>query len=125
MEFVQRELKWNSTMLVSHNKSSQLYGLSLLLQHPSNNFFYTTEYVIVVTHREMWQNIGPILSSQADLASFSLEVSKKLGLRYHQPSKPVHLSLDADAKKVEDNVQKPNVDQDELDSIANLFKKDE
>lgn len=51
------------------------------------------EYVIVATHREMWQNVGPILQSQADLASFSLEVSKKLNLRYHNPPKPIHLSV--------------------------------
>lgn len=51
------------------------------------------EYVIVATHREMWQNVGPILQSQADLASFSLEVSKKLNLRYRNPPKPIHLSV--------------------------------
>jgi hypothetical protein len=56
------------------------------------------EYVIDATHREMWQNIGPIKQSQADLASFSLEVTKKLGLRYHSPPKPIHLSLDKPKK---------------------------
>ncbi len=52
------------------------------------------EYVIVLTHREMWQNIGPILQSQADLASFGLEVAKKLNLRYISPPKPIHLSTE-------------------------------
>ena len=52
------------------------------------------EYVIDATHREMWQNIGPIKQSQADLASFSLEVTKKLGLKYHSPAKPIHLFWD-------------------------------
>jgi hypothetical protein len=70
----------------------------------------------------MWQNIGPILSSQADLASFSLEVSKKLDLRYHQPPKPVHLSFDTIASKEEGNVLKPSVGQDDLESVAELFK---
>lgn len=51
------------------------------------------EYVICVTHREIWQNAGPILQSKADLDSFSLEVSKKLNLRYHNPPKPIHLSI--------------------------------
>lgn len=51
------------------------------------------EYVIDVTHREMWQNIGPIKQSQADLASFSLEITKKLGLKYTCPPKPIHLSF--------------------------------
>ena len=86
------------------------------------------EYVIVVTHREMWQNIGPILSSQADLASFSLEVSKKLDLRYHQPPKPVHLSFNKVKRR---NVgeggvlNKTSVGQDDLDSVADLFKKED
>jgi len=52
------------------------------------------EYVIDATHREMWQNIAPIKQSQADLASFSLEVTKKLGLKYHSPAKPIHLFWD-------------------------------
>ena len=50
----------------------------------------------------MWQNVGPILQSQADLASFSLEVSKKLNLRYHNPPKPIHLSMKNKRKKVVD-----------------------
>jgi hypothetical protein len=75
----------------------------------------------------MWQNIGPILSSQADLASFSLEVSKKLDLRYQQPHKPVHLSFDTNSGKEESNVLKPSssVGQDDLESVAELFKHDE
>ena len=86
------------------------------------------EYVIVVTHREMWQNIGPILSSQADLASFSLEVSKKLDLRYHQPPKPVHLSFNKVKRR---NVgeggvlNKTSVGQAVLVSVADLFKKED
>ena len=75
----------------------------------------------------MWQNIGPILSSQADLASFSLEVSKKLDLRYHQPPKPVHLSLDTHASNQDkdDTMHKSTVGHDDLDSVADLFKKEE
>jgi hypothetical protein len=57
------------------------------------------EYVISATHREMWQNIGPIKASQADLASFALEVSKRLNLRYQNPPKPIHLSVCKRKKK--------------------------
>lgn len=53
------------------------------------------EYVIVLTHREMWQNVGPILQSQADISTFGLEVAKKLNLRYISPPKPIHLSMDS------------------------------
>jgi hypothetical protein len=94
--------------------------MSILLLH------HTLEYVIVLTHREMWQNIGPILSSQADLASFSLEVSKKLDLRYHQPPKPVHLSFEpANPGEVADtNVNLSKSSGYDLDGVADLFKKD-
>ena len=103
----------------------QLSFLGQLLRLTVLTFLLVLEYVIVVTHREMWQNIGPILSSQADLASFSLEVSKKLDLRYHQPPKPVHLSFDTIDSKESSDLHKPSVGQDDLESVADLFKKDE
>eukprot|EP00569_Conticribra_weissflogii_P016015 CAMPEP_0171396716 /NCGR_PEP_ID=MMETSP0880-20121228/4780_1 /TAXON_ID=67004 /ORGANISM="Thalassiosira weissflogii, Strain CCMP1336" /LENGTH=1178 /DNA_ID=CAMNT_0011910401 /DNA_START=156 /DNA_END=3692 /DNA_ORIENTATION=+ len=54
--------------------------------------FGYVEYRIICQHREAWQNIGPILQSKADLSSFSLEVSKKLDLRYVSPPMPVKLT---------------------------------
>mmetsp|Transcript_5794 Transcript_5794/g.12638 ORF Transcript_5794/g.12638 Transcript_5794/m.12638 type:complete len:1214 (-) Transcript_5794:226-3867(-) len=53
------------------------------------------EYKIVGEHREAWQNIGAILESKADLASFCLEVTKKLGMRYESPPMPVNLSANS------------------------------
>jgi hypothetical protein len=78
------------------------------------------EYVIDATHREMWQNIGPIKQSQADLASFSLEVTKKLGLRYHSPPKPVHLSFD-DPKRV-DSASNGDGHNYGISEVAQLFE---
>jgi len=75
------------------------------------------EYVIVATHREMWQNVGPILQSQADLASFSLEVSKKLNLRYQNPPKPILLSLTKEKKAT----TQPDGGNAELQQVANMF----
>ena len=75
------------------------------------------EYVIVATHREMWQNVGPILQSQADLASFSLEVSKKLNLRYENPPKPINLSMNNDKKTGEGEEYSLK----ELAQVARLF----
>lgn len=71
----------------------------------------------------MWQNVGPILSSQADLASFSLEVSKKLDLRYHQPPKPVHLSFDKVSSLGDNNTQfsKKSDGQVDMESVFDLF----
>lgn len=87
--------------------------------------FNFVEYVIVLTHRELWQNVGPILQSKADLASFCLEVSKKLNLRYEQPPKPIHLFLDGRY-----NDQR-NLDGDDgsassgLQQVREMFKKEE
>ena len=77
------------------------------------------EYVIDATHREMWQNAGPIKQSQADLASFSLEVTKKLGLRYHSPAKPIHLFWDT--PKQPDTAGDSNDHNYGLSEIVQLF----
>lgn len=51
------------------------------------------EYVVVLGHRESWQSIGIILQSKADVASYCLEVTKKMDMRYSAPSLPVELAL--------------------------------
>jgi len=43
--------------------------------------------------RESWQNVIPILSSKAEVASFCLELSKKMGMRYKSPPLPVNLTI--------------------------------
>jgi hypothetical protein len=78
------------------SKWAQLNGIQATRVEMELNYI---EYVISATHREMWQNIGPIKASQADLASFALEVSKRLNLRYQSPPKPIHLSVCKREKK--------------------------
>jgi hypothetical protein len=51
------------------------------------------EYIAFAQHRESWQNIGACLDSRAELASFGLELSKTMGIRYHSPPMPVDLSM--------------------------------
>jgi hypothetical protein len=51
------------------------------------------EYLIVLQHREPWQNMMIIWSSQADLYSYCLEVQKKLGMNFKAPPLPVDLTL--------------------------------
>lgn len=51
------------------------------------------EYIICLGHRNPWQDIGPILQSKADVASYCLELAKKLGMRYTAPPLPVNLSM--------------------------------
>ena len=61
------------------------------------------EYVIVLQHVEKWQNIGPILNSKAEVASYCLEVQKKLGMRYEAPPLPVNLGINR-AQQMEQSV---------------------
>ena len=51
------------------------------------------EYVVVLMHREAWQNSGAILESKAEVSSFCLELSKKLEMRYSNPPLPVDIAL--------------------------------
>jgi Mechanosensitive ion channel len=51
------------------------------------------EYVIVLQHRDSWQNVDAILESKAVVVSFCLEVQKQLGMRYVAPATPVSLTL--------------------------------
>ena len=49
--------------------------------------------MVTLIHRESWQNVLSIFESKAEVASFCLELSKKLGMRYESPPLPVDLSI--------------------------------
>jgi len=51
------------------------------------------KYVICLQHVESWQNIGDVLDAKAKVASFCLEVQKKMDMRYIAPPMPVDLSI--------------------------------
>jgi hypothetical protein len=51
------------------------------------------EYTVSLQHRESWQNAGAIATSKADVTSFTLELSKQLGMRYYAPPLPVTLKM--------------------------------
>jgi hypothetical protein len=51
------------------------------------------EYIVVGQHREGWTSWGALRLSQAHLATFSLELSKKLDIRFKQPPLPIDLSI--------------------------------
>lgn len=68
---------------------------------------FETEYKMLLTHREPWQSIAVVLQSKADVASFCLELTKKLNMRYSSPPLPVALSMSGgDRMTAEDMVQK-------------------
>lgn len=50
------------------------------------------EYSVVLVHREKWQSLPAILDSKADIQSFAVEVSRRLGIRYMAP--PMGVMLD-------------------------------
>lgn len=52
------------------------------------------EYVVVVQSRYSWAKITPVLESKGKVASFCLEVQKKLDMRYISPPMPVNLTVD-------------------------------
>jgi hypothetical protein len=51
------------------------------------------QYIVLANHRESWQNLRSILVSKAELASFALELSKKMNLRYKSPPMPIDLRM--------------------------------
>ena len=55
------------------------------------------EYVVVLQHRQSWQEFLTLKISLAQVQSFCLELSKKLDMRYKSPPLPVNLSLDSAA----------------------------
>jgi hypothetical protein len=51
------------------------------------------EYIVAAQHREGWTSWTALKVSVAHLATFSLELSKKLDIRFKQPPLPVDLSF--------------------------------
>jgi hypothetical protein len=50
------------------------------------------EYVIILQHRELWQNLTAIMESKGHLLSYCLEVQQELGIRYTAPPMPIDLN---------------------------------
>ena len=69
---------------------------------------------------ESLQDVGDVLQSKADVASFCLEVSKKMGMRFVAPPMPVDLSMvndEPNAMRTIREVVSLSVDTDELEDI--------
>ena len=54
----------------------------------SENF---VEWLIVIQHREAWQQVGQVLDSKANLNSYCQEVARQLQMEYQAPLLPVEL----------------------------------
>jgi hypothetical protein len=83
------------------------------------------EYIACLQHRESWQNIGACLMSKAEVASFCLELSKKLDMRYRSPPLPVDLSIvNKDVSETESVVAKfQALSSTAGDDVAKMFSK--
>jgi hypothetical protein len=53
----------------------------------------TISHYYSAIQRESWQNVGAVNTSKAEVASFGLELSKKLDMRYKSPPLPVNLNM--------------------------------
>ena len=51
------------------------------------------ELIVLLQHREKWQNIGAVLSSKAVVQQFCLELQKKMNMRYVSPPLPVNMTM--------------------------------
>eukprot|EP00980_Cylindrotheca_fusiformis_P014033 scaffold3670_cov124-Cylindrotheca_fusiformis.AAC.9 len=51
------------------------------------------EYIIVVEHRESWQQVWGLLESLGDLRAVAFELSRELGMGYKAPTMPIELNM--------------------------------
>jgi hypothetical protein len=49
------------------------------------------QIILLIQHRDSWQNIAQILDSKSNLVTYCGEVQKKLGMQYKAPALPVDL----------------------------------
>jgi hypothetical protein len=49
------------------------------------------EYIVVLQHRESWQQVTPLYMSKAAVSSFALELAKQMDMRYVSPPMPILL----------------------------------
>jgi hypothetical protein len=49
------------------------------------------EYVLIIQHRERWQNLGAILSSRGQIFNHAVELQKDLDMKYKAPHVPVDI----------------------------------
>jgi len=79
------------------------------------------EYLVCAQHRQSWQEVGALKQSIADLESFALELSKKMGLRYESPPLPVDLNMvqqGSGGKKMPASVLSPGGRGEDIDNLS-------
>lgn len=122
--------------------SRKLIGWFFVCWYLYLHFRSLTRRLILASQRESWQDIGTVNASKAEVASFGLELSKKLDMRYRSPPLPVNLNMmqggdqrmmpfmEVDPMKMamQDSSDKPAGrhihSASDLDSIMAMFEKD-
>lgn len=49
------------------------------------------EFMLVIQHRERWQNVNAILVSRGEVLTYAIELQKELNLRYKAPYAPMDI----------------------------------
>ena len=49
------------------------------------------EYVLILQHREKWQNLGAILTSRGEVFNYAVELQKALHMKYRAPRVPIDI----------------------------------
>lgn len=49
------------------------------------------QYVLILQHREKWQNLGAVLSSRGEVFNYAVEVQKDLDMKYRAPHVPIDI----------------------------------
>ena len=87
-------------------------------------FFCAYKFSVLaeVLQRESWQNITTYLVSKAQVASFCLELTRKLNMRYQSPPLPVDLAMVTNRSQDCDSQSRAMMDEQGIKEIVALFQ---
>jgi hypothetical protein len=96
--------------------------------------------VVVLQHRDSWQNVVALLVSKAEVAAFCHELQKRMDMKYKSPPLPVDLTMNQSGSLLGVAVKDKDVGQavvaqlgglsapgsgSDLEAVAQLFGKEE
>ena len=94
-----------------------LNGFRCNMVYAKDNFM---EYLIVIQHREAWQEVGQVLDSKANLTSFCQEIARQLDMEYQAPQVPIQITKHASSSS--DSAGATAVDEVHFDEAALTHK---
>ena len=67
------------------------------------------EYIIILQHRESWQQVGAMLESLADVQTYAFELSKDMNMGYKAPCMPVELNIMPQQQELQQAATEPKL----------------